>query len=120
MGATETGGPGLQGTAGPTILTNPGIKNNYGAVKRSTRVIAGAAAGLVFGLLLGPRAVRPGAQTAGQEPPPREVQKPNYDYMNSFRSTHPLGLKDDPAARRMLGQGPVAWAIRSGSRHVLD
>ncbi len=36
------------------------------------------------------------------------------------RSTHPLGLKDDPAARRMLGQGPVAWAIRAGSRHVLD
>jgi hypothetical protein len=36
------------------------------------------------------------------------------------RSTNPLGLKDDPAARRMIGQGPVAWAIRAGSRHVLD
>jgi hypothetical protein len=36
------------------------------------------------------------------------------------RSTHPLGLKDDPAARRMFSQGPVAWAIRAGTRQVLD
>lgn len=97
--------------------------DNYEAVKGSTRVFAGAAAGLVFGLLFAPGVMRTGTQTAGQEtPPPREVQKPSYDYMSGFlsRTTHPLGLKDDPAARRMLGQGPVAWAIRSGSRHVLD
>ncbi len=82
----------------------------------------GALAGAVFGLLIGPQAIPTGAQTTAQEPPPREVQKPSYDYMSGFlsRSTNPLGLKDDPAARRMLGQGPVAWAIRAGSRHVLD
>jgi hypothetical protein len=91
-------------------------------VTRSRKALAGAVAGFVFCLLLGPRAMSRGAQTPGQEPPPREVQKPSYDYMSGFlsRSTHPLGLKDDPSARRMLGQGPVAWAIRSGSRHVLD
>lgn len=89
---------------------------------RSGRALAGTATGLLFVFLLGPGPVSPGAQTPGQEPPPREVQKPSYDYMSGFlsRSTHPLGLKDDPSARRMLGQGPVAWAIRSGSRHVLD
>jgi len=91
-------------------------------VKGSRWVWAGLAAGLVFSLAFAPLGTGPGAQTTGQEPPPREVQKPSYDYMSGFlsRSTHPLGLKDDPAARRMLGQGPVAWAIRSGSRHVLD
>jgi hypothetical protein len=36
------------------------------------------------------------------------------------RSARPLGLKDDPAARRMLGQGAVPWAVRAGTRHVLD
>lgn len=91
-------------------------------VTRSMKALSGAAAGLIICLVLAPQATRSGAQTAGQEPPPRAVQKPSYDYMNGFlsRTTHPLGLKDDPAARRMLGQGPVAWAIRSGSRHVLD
>lgn len=79
-------------------------------------------AAIAFSLLLGARTGTPGPQTTAQEPPPREVQKPSYDYMSGFlsRSTHPLGLKDDPATRRMLGQGPVAWAIRAGTRHVLD
>jgi len=91
-------------------------------VTKANRVLRIGLAGAVFGLLLGPQAMRPGPQATGQEPPPREVQKPSYDYMDGFlsRSTRPLGLKDDPAVRRMLGQGPVAWAIRSGSRHVLD
>jgi hypothetical protein len=86
------------------------------------RVVIGVLAGAFLGLTLGPARLRPGAQTTSQEPPPQDVQKPNYDYMSNFlsRSTHPLGLKEDPAARRMLGQGPVAWAIRAGSRHVLD
>ncbi len=58
----------------------------------------------------------------GQENPPQEVQRPKYDYMSTFlsRSTRPLGLKDDPAARKMLGQGPVNWAIRAGQRNILD
>jgi hypothetical protein len=91
-------------------------------VTKTKRTLSGALAGAVFALFLGPLAVRPGAQTTTQEPPPREVQKPSFDYMDNIlsRSTNPLGLKDDPAARRMLSQGPVAWAIRAGSRHVLD
>jgi hypothetical protein len=93
-----------------------------GSVFKTRRVLSGVVAGVAFALLLGPQTMRPDPQATGQEPPPREVQKPSYDYMDGFlsRSTRPLGLKDDPAARRMLGQGPVAWAIRSGSRHVLD
>jgi len=91
-------------------------------VTKTQKVLSGVLAGALFGLLLGPRSMRPGSQTAGQEPPPREVQRPTHNYMDGFlsRNTRPLGLKDDPAARRMLGQGPVAWAIRSGSRHILD
>lgn len=86
------------------------------------RVVIGVLAGAFLGLTLGPARLRPGAQTASQEPPPQDVQKPNYDYMSNFlsRSTHPLGLKEDPAARRMLGQGALPWAVRAGSRHVLD
>ena len=82
----------------------------------------GVLSGAVFGLLLGSQAMRPGQQATAQEPPPREVQKPAYDYMSTFlsRSTHPLGIKEDPAVRRMLGQGSVPWAIRAGSRHVLN
>ncbi len=57
-----------------------------------------------------------------EDPPPPEVQKPRYDYMSNFlsRSTRPLGLKEDPVARELLSQGPVKWAIRAGSRHVLN
>jgi hypothetical protein len=86
------------------------------------RILFGGLGAAMIVLFLGPQAVRSGSQTAGQEPPPREVQKPSYDYMSGFlsRSAHPLGLKDDPVARRMMSQGPVAWAIRAGSRHVLD
>jgi hypothetical protein len=92
-------------------------------VKRKKRVRTGvAAAAALLVIALGPSSARPGSQAASQEPPPQEVQKPNYDYMSSFlsRSTNPLGLKEDPAARRMLGQGAVPWAIRAGARHVLD
>ncbi len=89
---------------------------------KTGRGFSGVLAAAVFALVLGPQAMRPDPQATAQEPPPREVQKPSYDYMDGFlsRSTHPLGLKDDPVARRMFGQGPVAWAIRAGSRHVLD
>lgn len=53
---------------------------------------------------------------------PQEVQKPKYDYMSTFlsRSTQPLGLKEDPTVKKLLGQGAVKWAIRAGSRHLLD
>ncbi len=58
-----------------------------------------------------------------QETTPQEVQKPKYDYMSRFlseRSTQPLGLKEAPAVRQMMGQGPVKWSVRAGSRHILD
>ena len=86
------------------------------------RIVRSALAAACFGLLLGQQTMRPGSQSTAQEPPPREVQKPSHNYMDGFllRNTNPLGLKDDPAARRMLGQGPVAWAVRAGSRHILD
>lgn len=89
---------------------------------KTRRILKGVLAGMIFCLFFGTPVIRSGSQTTAQEPPPREVQKPNYDYMSGFlsRSTHPLGLKDDPAARRMFSQGPVPWAIRAGSRHVLD
>jgi len=91
-------------------------------VRKTRRAVSGALAGAVFGLLLAAPSIRPGPAQSAQEPPPQEVRKPSYDYMSSFlsRSTHPLGLKEDPAARRMLGQGSVPWAIRAGSRHILD
>ena len=91
-------------------------------VTKGRRMLGWGAGIAVVVLFLAPLAARPGSQTAGQEPPPREVQKPSYDYMSGFlsRSAHPLGLKDDPVARRIMSQGPVAWAIRAGSRHVLD
>ena len=91
-------------------------------MKRTSKAVSGALAGAVFGLFLAAPAMRPGPAQSAQEPPPQEVRKPSYDYMSSFlsRSTHPLGLKEDPAVRRMLGQGSVPWAIRAGSRHILD
>ena len=81
------------------------------------------AAAFASGLLLlaGLAAVlRPASREA--QAPPQETQKPNYDYMSTFRSrsTRPLGLKEDPAMKRMLEQGTVRWAVRAGARQVMD
>jgi len=91
-------------------------------VTRTKRTVVGTLAGAFLALSFGLLDMRSGPQTSTPDPPPQEVQKPSYDYMSGLlsRNTRPLGLKEDPAARRMLGQGPVAWAIRAGSRHVLD
>jgi hypothetical protein len=82
------------------------------------RALLLAAACAFFGLSAG----RPAQDPAGQDPPPQEIQKPRYDYMSTFlsRSTRPLGLKEDPTAREILAQGVVKWAIRAGSRHILN
>jgi hypothetical protein len=98
------------------------VKTNNEAVTGKKRVVIGVLAAAFLSLTVGPARLRPGAQASSQEPPPQDVQKPNYDYMSNFlsRSTHPLGLKEDPAARRMLSQGSLPWAVRAGSRHVLD
>lgn len=54
-----------------------------------------------------------------QEVPPK---KPRYDYMSTFlnRNTKPLGLKTDPELEKMLKQPSIKWAIRAGSKHVLN
>jgi len=72
--------------------------------------------------LLGLSAGRTAQDPPDPQPPPQEIQKPRYDYMSTFlsRSTRPLGLKEDPTARKILNQGVVKWAIRAGSRHVLN
>jgi len=77
-------------------------------------------AGLAAVLMPGP--ARPLPASPEPQAAPQEVQKPNYDYMSTFssRSTRPLGLKEDPALKKMLDQGAVRWAIRAGSRQVLD
>lgn len=91
-------------------------------MRKAARIVPGALAGAILSLFLASSAVLPPEpQQTAQEQPPREVQKPNYDYMSTFfRSTRPLGLREDPAVRRMLGQGSVPWAIRAGTRHILD
>lgn len=65
---------------------------------------------------------RRSAKPPRQETTPQEVQKPKNDYMSNFytRSTQPLGLKENPAARQMMAQGAVKWSVRAGSRHILD
>lgn len=44
------------------------------------------------------------------------------DYMTSYlqRNTRPLGLKEDRLQQRLLRQSDRKWAIRAGSRHILD
>jgi hypothetical protein len=49
-------------------------------------------------------------------------KKPKYDYMSTFlnRSTNPLGLKIDPELEKLLRKPGIKWAIRAGSKHVLN
>ncbi len=48
-------------------------------------------------------------------------QKPKFDYMSTFlRGRKPLGLKEDLIMKRLLKQPRASWAIRAGSRHILD
>ncbi len=87
---------------------------------------AGVAVGVVlFGLLAASRTSLPGKSlpgTSGSEAVAQEVRPPKTDYMDTFRSrsTRPLGLKEDPALKKMLDQGAVRWSIRAGFRQVLD
>jgi hypothetical protein len=91
-------------------------------VKREAGVACGLA---LFGFLAVSLALLPArplrGSTAGGAVP-QEVKPPKYDYMSGFllRSTQPLGLKENPALKKMLNQGAVRWAIRAGFRHVLD
>ena len=91
-------------------------------VKKAKAVLSAVLPLLAVCVFLKVGAARPGAASASQEPPPEKIQKPKYDYMSGIlsRSTQPLGLKEDPVIRKMLSQGAVKWALRSGSRHILD
>ena len=91
-------------------------------MRRSAVFLAGALLLGVSCALLVASSGRPAQEPAGQDPPPQEIQRPRYDYMSTFlsRSTRPLGLQEDPTARKLLHQGAVKWAIRAGSRHILN
>jgi hypothetical protein len=91
-------------------------------VKKAAVIVPGLVSLVLFSAFLGPGPARllwasPEPQAARQE-----AQKPKYDYMGAIlsRSTRPLGLKEDPALKKMLDQGAIKWAIRAGSRHALD
>ena len=53
---------------------------------------------------------------------PQSTKKPREDYMSSFllRNAKPLGLKDNAILREFLNQSSIKWAMRSGSRHILN
>jgi hypothetical protein len=92
-----------------------------GAVTRSGKAFSRALAGAALVLLAAAGTAQTGPSPSAQEPPPQDIQRPSFDYMSTFfRGTDPLGIKEDPAARRILNQGPVPWAVRAGSRHILD
>lgn len=103
-------------------MTKPGESSTFKEVRKGAILLSGVllAAGLSVPAKLGlsrTLSASPASQATSQE-----VQKPKYDYMSTFlsRSTQPLGLKEDPALKKMLDQGAVRWAIRAGSRHALD
>jgi len=103
-------------------LTKEGERITFGYMKR----LAALASGLFLMAALA-AVLRPGPAGPFPAPPepqatPQEAKRPNYDYMSTFRSrsTLPLGLKEDPAMRKMLEQGAVRWAIRAGGRQILD
>ncbi len=60
--------------------------------------------------------------SAASHPQNVPEKKPKYDYMSTFlnRSTNPLGLKIDPELEKLLNKPGIKWAIRAGSKHVLD
>jgi hypothetical protein len=102
-------------------LTKPGERLTFINVKREASVAVGVVLVTLLAAPLGFLPARtlpeaPGGQTSQQ------VQPPKYDYMSGFRqsSTRPLGLKENPALKKMLDEGSVKWAIRAGFRHVLD
>jgi hypothetical protein len=56
------------------------------------------------------------------EKAPQSAQKEKFDYMSSIlsRNTKPLGLKENISLRKFLNQPSIKWAMRSGSRHLLN
>jgi hypothetical protein len=102
-------------------LTKEKERFNFNKMKSEAGVVAGLA---LFALLAAGLRFLPARPLQGSpevQPAPQDVKKPKYDYMSTFRSrsTQPLGLKEDPGLKKMLGQGTIRWAIRAGARHVL-
>ena len=61
------------------------------------------------------------AATPAGAPQELPEQKPRFDYMSTFlRGRKPLGLKEDLIMTRLLKQPRASWAIRAGTRHILD
>ncbi len=91
-------------------------------MKKPFVLLSGLLALAALQAVVKPGPARPLWASSGQQAGPQEAQRPKNDYMSTFlsRSTQPLGLKEDPTVKKLLGQGAVRWAIRAGSRHVLD
>lgn len=91
-------------------------------MKRTVALASGLLLTAALAAVLRPGPARAFPASPEPQASPQEAKKPNYDYMSTFRSrsTLPLGLKEDPAMRRMLEQGAVRWAVRAGGRQVLD
>ena len=52
---------------------------------------------------------------------PQSTEKPKFDYMSSILNRpNPLGLIDNAPLRKLLSQPSIKWAMRSGSRHILN
>ncbi len=92
------------------------------SVRRAAVILPGLLFLAVLSVFLRLGPARPLWASPGGQAAPQEVQKPKNDYMSGFlsRSTQPLGLKENPAMKVMLAQGPVRWALRVGLRHVLN
>jgi hypothetical protein len=91
-------------------------------MKRAVVLTSGLFLLAALAAALRPGPARPLPASPELQAAPQEAQKPNYDYMSTFRSksTLPLGLKENPALKKMLDQGAVRWAVRAGVRQVLD
>ncbi len=91
-------------------------------MKKAVVLASGLFLTAALAAVLRPAPARPLPASPEVQAAPQEAQKPNYDYMSNFRSrsTRPLGLKEDPALKKMLEQGAVRWAIRAGARQIMD
>jgi hypothetical protein len=75
--------------------------------------------GIALALSLGAARLLFSSKLGGTQEVP--AKKPN-DYMSSVlsRNTRPLGLKENVALKEFLAQPSIKWAIRSGTRQILN
>ena len=103
-------------------MTNGRERFTYMNVRRAALILPGLLLLAVLSVIFALGPARPLWASSNRQAAPQEAQKPKYDYMSGVlsRSTQPLGLKENPGMKEMLAQGPVRWAIRAGSHHVLN